>query len=102
MKLSLISLSVIGLIALSGCASTQTNTLRSQVDSLERQARNQDEQINALQSQLAKAKESGSDNFEQAWSWVKTHSESAWNSETSVEARARLEKCWNDLKASGK
>jgi hypothetical protein len=102
MKLSLISLTVVGLLTLSGCAHQESNTLRSQVDALEHQARNQDEQINALQSELARAKASGSDTFDQAWSWVKTHSESAWNSDTSVDARARLEKCWNDIKASSK
>lgn len=102
MKLGLISLTVIGLLALSGCANTQNNTLRSQVDAAERTARNQEEQINALQAQLAKAKESGSETFDQAWAWVKTNSESAWNSDTSVDARKRLEKCWNDIKASSK
>lgn len=99
MKLSLIGLTVIGLLTVTGCASTSSNSLRSQVDELEKTARKQDEQINELQAKLAQAKDSGVSTFDQAWDWVSTHSSQAWNSDTSKDARARLQHCWDDIKA---
>lgn len=101
MKLGLIALATVALLSTVGCTHND-NSLKSQVDALEKKGRQQDEQINELQAQLAKAKESGSTTFDQAWDWVKTHSSEAWNSDTSQDARARLQKCWDDLKASGK
>ncbi len=98
MKLSLIALATVALLSVTGCANTENNRLRSQVDALEKRAHEQDAQI----AQLRAAKESGATSFEQAWDWVKTHSTNAWNSESVTEARARLQKCWDDLKASEK
>lgn len=101
MKLGLIALSVVALLSVAGCAHND-GALKSQVDALEKKGRQQDEHINELQGQLAKAKESGATTFDSAWDWVKTNSSSAWNSDTSQDARARFQKCWDDLKASGK
>lgn len=98
MKLGIITLSFVALMSVAGCTNTENNRLRSQVDALEARGHQQDAQI----AELQKAKESGATTFDQAWDWVKTHSQQAWNSETSQDARARLQKCWDDIKASNK
>lgn len=97
MKLSLIALMTVTLLSVTGCGVTaENNRLRSQVDAQQQYIREQDYKI----AELQKAKEAGASSFDQAWDWVKTHSFNAWNSETSLDARARAKKCWDDLKAS--
>lgn len=86
----------IALLLLTGCAS-QDNSLRAQVDALTQKGKAQDAEIAHLKDEAAKAKDTTTDAFESAWTWVKDESHAAWDSQTSVEARARMKKCWDDL-----
>ena len=97
MKLGLIAVS---LIVLAGCAGNQG--LRSQVDTLQKQSHSQDEQIANLKAELAKKEEASKSSLSTAWDWTSQHAQDAWNSQTSQEARARFQKCWDDLNTSQK
>lgn len=93
MKLSLISL--VCVVALTGCAGNQG--LQSQVDAMTAKAHAQDEQIAALKKDLAVKEEAGKSALGSAWDWTVEHTQQAWESDTSKEARLRFRKCWNDL-----
>jgi hypothetical protein len=96
MKLSLISLAVVASLAM-GCAGNQA--LRSQVDTLQQRSQEQDKQIQNLQAELAKSKkENDNCSLSGAWNWVTSHTQEAWDSPTSQEARARFNKMLEDLK----
>jgi len=100
MKLSLIALSVVALISVAGCASNQG--MQSQVDALTKRAHEQDQQIADLEARAKALKDQSVTTSQSAWEWTSQHAQEAWNSELSQDARARLQKCWDDLKTSKK
>lgn len=80
-----------------GCAGNQV--LRSQVDTLEQRSREQDKQIQSLKAELSQSKkENDNCSVAGAWNWITQHTQEAWDSQTSQEARARLKKMLEDLK----
>jgi outer membrane murein-binding lipoprotein Lpp len=78
---------VFGFLVLTGCASTSTVSLQSQVKA-------QDVKIDLLEQELDKYKDSRTEHVEVAavdtLHWVFEHAVSAWESETSVETRASI------------
>jgi hypothetical protein len=100
MKLGLIALATVAVLSLAGCASNQG--MQSQVDELTKRAHQQDAQIAHLEARAAKLKDQSVTTSQSAWEWTSQHAQEAWNSEMSQDARARLQKCWDDLKTSGK
>ena len=101
MKLSLIALSVVALISVAGCTHNDNN-VRSQVDALEKRVHEQDAQIADLEVRAKALKDQSVTTSQSAWEWTSQHAQEAWNSDLSQDARARLQKCWDDLKTSKK
>jgi hypothetical protein len=97
---------IIGLVAITfvatGCATSNTANLQSQLDALEAKNAAQAGQIVALKKQVEPVGESTADKVKAGWDWTVAETVAAWNSNASVETRARLEKCWGDLKTSSK
>ena len=96
MKLSLALIGLVACLSLAGCAGNQGT--QAQLDALQKRAHSQDEQIADLEARAAKLKEQTVTGSQSAWDWTSQHAQDAWNSQTSVEARARLQKCWDDIK----
>jgi uncharacterized protein YlxW (UPF0749 family) len=83
-----------------GCAADQG--MKAQVDQLQQRAHQQDAQIADLEARAAKLKDQSVTTSQSAWEWTSQHAQEAWNSDISQDARARFQKCWNDLKTSTK
>ena len=97
-----------------GCAGNQSN-LSSQIDALEKREHQMAWQLESMKEDVAKTKAPISDGTKKAeevaaeakktasevWDWVSSHSKAAWDSEMSVDARERFQKCWNDLSKKG-
>jgi len=93
------SLALIGLIislSLMGCAGNQGT--QAQLDALTKRAHEQDAQIADLEARAKALKEQTVTTSQSAWEWTSQHAQEAWNSELSQDARARIQKCWDDLK----
>jgi outer membrane murein-binding lipoprotein Lpp len=93
-------IALVSLIALAGCANTATVSTHSTAD-VERQhvadlKQDTSKMIDDLAATLWNADYSGMSR--QAWDWTLAHMETVWNLEMSKEARARLRKCWFDVK----
>lgn len=100
MKRGLVALTLVASLSVMGCAADQG--MKAQVDSLQKRAHEQDAQIADLKTKAATLKDKTVTASETAWEWTVRQSKDAWNSDTSVEARTRFEKCWNDLRNSSK
>lgn len=100
MKSYLVGFGLIAALIVSGCASNN-NALQAKIDQLETQAKVQDQKIADLKKQEEPTQDKVVDGAKTAWDWTVAHSEAAWNSDTAVDARARLKACYEDLKKSG-
>ena len=96
MKLSLTLIALVATLSLVGCAGNQGT--QAQLDALQKRAHSQDEQIADLEARAKALKEQTVTSSQSAWEWTSQHAQDAWNSQTSVETRARIQKCWDDIK----
>jgi hypothetical protein len=96
MKLSLALVGLVAVLSLAGCAGNQGT--QAQLDALTKRAHEQDAQIADLEARAAKLKEQSTTTAGTAWEWTSQHAQDAWNSQFSQETRARLQKCWDDIK----
>jgi hypothetical protein len=100
MKLSLALIGLVATLSLVGCAGNQGT--QAQLDALTKRAHEQDAQIADLEARAAKLKEQTVTTSQSAWDWTSQKAQDAWNSQVSQEARARFQKCWDDLRTSNK
>lgn len=95
MKKYLLVISLVSLV--SGCAS-QNDAMQQKINALEAKSQAQEKQIADLKKQEEPTMQSVEDKAKAAWDWTSNEAQAAWNSDTAVDARARLEKCYQDLK----
>jgi hypothetical protein len=87
--------SIIALVSLAGCSATVNSVpTHSSVNAVQEQDTSR--MIDDLGATLWNADYSGMSR--EAWDWTLAHMETVWNLEMSKEARARLRKCWFDVK----
>ena len=95
-------ISLMAVVLLAGCAGN-SNAMQAKVDALEAKTHEQEKQIADLKKQEEPTTQALEEKAKGAWDWTVSHSEAAWNSDTAVDARARLKACYEDLKKnSGK
>ena len=94
-------ISIMAVVLLAGCASTNSN-MQSKLDAMEAKSQAQEKQIADLKKQeVTPMQDKVVDGAKTAWTWTSNEAQAAWNSDTAVDARARLEHCYEDLKKSG-
>jgi outer membrane murein-binding lipoprotein Lpp len=104
-------IALVSLIALAGCANTATVPTHSTADVERQHVADLKQDTSKMIDDLAAgagdvARHSASTLWNadysgmsrEAWDWTLAHMETVWNLEMSKEARARLRKCWFDVK----
>ena len=86
----------ISLVFVSGCAS-QNDSLQARYNALETKEQAQEKQLADLKTQEQPMQDKVVNGAKDAYNWTADELTAAYNSDTSVEARARLQKCWDDL-----